>query len=243
MILGDYHTHTRFSHGKGKIFQSVEEACNKGLKQIGISDHSFRHIAFGMRQQDIFKMKRNIDMIKDKYNIDILFGIEANIYSSDGLIDVSGTSKNYFDYVIAGFHLVVWPKNIVDFFRYNGPAMFKSTRHIDVFTKSYIKAMMINRINIISHLNYGIKVNVEEIGRTAADYGVLIELNGKHVDMTDEQILRLQQIGVNFIVSSDAHSADRVGDFSVPMKVVERLKLNPKQIANWDKLPNFYKQL
>lgn len=243
MILGDYHTHTRFSHGKGKIYQSVEVACSKGLKQVGISDHGLRHIAFGLRQLDIYKMKRNIESLKDKYNIDILFGIEANIYSSDGSIDVKGVNSNYFDYIIAGFHLGVWPKNIIDFFRFNVPAVLKSKNHLDVFTKSYVKAMMKNKINIIPHLNYAIKVDTEQVAKTAVDYGVLIELNGKRIDLTDEQILRMQQIGVNFIINSDAHSADRVGDFSVPMKVVERLNLNKAQIANWDKIPNFYKQL
>ena len=36
-ILADYHTHTKYSHGKGTIEENVLEAISKGIKTIGIS--------------------------------------------------------------------------------------------------------------------------------------------------------------------------------------------------------------
>ena len=37
-FLGDYHTHTIYSHGLGMIEHNVIEAVKKGLKQM-ITDH------------------------------------------------------------------------------------------------------------------------------------------------------------------------------------------------------------
>jgi putative hydrolase len=80
---------------------------------------------------------------------------------------------------------------------------------------------------------------VKEIGKAAADYGVFIELNGKNVRMCDEDIMTLNDMGAKFIVNSDAHRSERVGDFSVPMETVKRLGVNLDNIVNWDKLPDF----
>ncbi|WDC83585.1 PHP domain-containing protein [Caloramator sp. mosi_1] len=43
-IIGDYHTHTIYSHGKGTIEDNVKAAINKGLKEIVISDHGPGHM-------------------------------------------------------------------------------------------------------------------------------------------------------------------------------------------------------
>lgn len=244
MILGDFHTHTRYSHGKGKIFQNAETADRKGLKVVGITDHGLRHVAFGMRLNDIFRMRSTIKKIQGQYKANILFGIEANIFSSDGLIDLRNVERKYFDYIIAGYHKGVWAKNLKDFFKFyvktiKANYMSVSTSEIQLFTDSYIKAIKTQKIDIISHLNYGIPVDVRQVGRAASDFGVLIELNGKRINMTDEEILCLQDIGVNFIINSDAHSPDRVGDFNLPLGLVQRLNLKKEQIANWDKLPSF----
>jgi histidinol phosphatase-like PHP family hydrolase len=48
-ILADYHTHTKYSHGKGTIEENVLEAISKGIKTIGISDHGYKHLAYGIK--------------------------------------------------------------------------------------------------------------------------------------------------------------------------------------------------
>ena len=47
-ILGDYHTHTTFSHGKGKVLDNALSAKEKGLAEIAIADHGFGHLLYGM---------------------------------------------------------------------------------------------------------------------------------------------------------------------------------------------------
>ena len=79
-ILADYHTHTLYSHGKGTIEDNVKVAISKGIKTIGISDHSYKHIAYGVKKKDILKMREEVDYLNDKYtDINILLGMECNI--------------------------------------------------------------------------------------------------------------------------------------------------------------------
>ena len=53
ILTGDYHTHTPYSHGKNTVEENVIAAKSAGLKQIGIADHGFSHIAVGIRQKKI----------------------------------------------------------------------------------------------------------------------------------------------------------------------------------------------
>ena len=55
ILTGDYHTHTKFSHGKGTIYDNALMAKKIGLKEIGISDHGFSHPAFGLRKRYLKK--------------------------------------------------------------------------------------------------------------------------------------------------------------------------------------------
>ena len=68
-ILADYHTHTIYSHGKGTIEDNVKVAISKGIETLGISDHSYKHLTYGIKKDDIFKMREEIDILNEKYKI------------------------------------------------------------------------------------------------------------------------------------------------------------------------------
>ena len=46
-LFADYHTHTKHSHGKGKVLDNVAQAELIGLDEIAISDHGPGHM-FGI---------------------------------------------------------------------------------------------------------------------------------------------------------------------------------------------------
>ena len=71
-ILADYHTHTKYSHGKGTIEENVLEAISKGIKTIGISDHGYKHLAYGIKLNDIYKMREEIDKLNEKYGTNFI---------------------------------------------------------------------------------------------------------------------------------------------------------------------------
>ena len=111
-ILADY-THTVHSHGKGSIEDNVKEAISKGLKTIGISDHGYKHMMFGVKSKDIYKMREEIDKLNLKYtDIDILLGMECNILDENGNIDINDNIADLLDYVMAGYHFGSTPTSI-----------------------------------------------------------------------------------------------------------------------------------
>ena len=79
ILTGDYHTHTPYSHGKNTVEENVARAKELGLKQIGISDHGFSHVAFGVRRRQIEAYKADCKAATEKYGVEVLVGIEAYI--------------------------------------------------------------------------------------------------------------------------------------------------------------------
>ena len=52
-LTADYHTHTPYSHGKGTVEENAARAKALGMKQIGITDHGFAQLAFGLRRRKV----------------------------------------------------------------------------------------------------------------------------------------------------------------------------------------------
>ena len=117
-IFADYHTHTVYSHGKGTIRENVESAIKKGLKEIAITDHGPRHMTFGVSKDKIKKMRKEIDQLNEEYdNIKILMGLECNIISYDGSIDVDDEILEQLDILLVGFHMGARFKTLKDNYR------------------------------------------------------------------------------------------------------------------------------
>lgn len=246
MIIADLHTHTQYSDGKDTLEQMVAAAKQKGLLQIANTEHGLRHAAFGLRRRNIPALLSEVDRLRNANpDIEILIGIEANMYSSYGDIDLLPKDYGILDFVCAGYHQAAVPKNPVDAIRYNYPGVFRfhfSQKQIDTYTKTYINVIRSGKVQFITHPCYGLPINVREVAKAAYDYGVFLELNGKKVSMTDDEVLSIVDVGTTIIVNSDAHSASRVGDFFTPMAVVERLNIDKKRIVNWDKKVVFNKK-
>lgn len=82
MFLGDYHTHTVYSHGKGTVEDNVRAAIAAGLKQLAITDHGFRHLTYNVRRGDWPYIMGDVEAARQKYpQIDIFLGLETNFNS------------------------------------------------------------------------------------------------------------------------------------------------------------------
>ncbi len=246
ILFGDYHTHTVHSDGNNTIEDNVKAAYNKGLKQIALTEHGFSHLAHGIKRKDVKEYKEELDSVKNKYTgIDVLFGIEANLLSLKGEIDVTKDERSLFDVVVVGYHKSYKPTGIINFFNFflpNTCRIFKqqSKKRIEKNTQAYINAIKNNDIDILAHLNYGgCQVDCVKIAKVAKEYGVYIELNGKRILFTDQEILDMQKTGVMFIVNSDAHYSENVGKNNKAFNLIERLNIPLEQVANINKIPKF----
>ena len=250
-LLADYHTHTKFSrknHGKGTIEDNVRVAYEKGLAQIAITDHGFNQKLYGVRRTDIPLVKEKIEDAKEMYPIDVLLGVEANLISSNGDLDIVEEDMDNLDILLCGFHRLVKSttrreqlkfvfKNIMcELFHHT------SKKQREKNTNAYINALRKYDIDILTHLNHACKVDVEKVARVAKETNTLIELNGKRLGMTDAEILKCYEIGCKFVINSDAHSPNRVGECHRGLEACLRLRIPDSAIVNYNQLPKLKKE-
>jgi len=249
-ILADYHTHSKYSrhnHGKGTIEENVRTAYEKGLRQVAITDHGFNQKLFGIRRKDIPEARKQIEELKEQYPVEVLLGVEANIISSHGDLDVTEQDLEDLDILCCGFHKMVKSTSKRQHFSFILKnilcQMFHHTSKKQRIknTNAYITAMRKYDIDILTHLNHSCKVDVEKVARVAKETNTLIELNGKRLGMSDKEILTCLEIGCKFVINSDAHTPKRVGDCHLGLQAALRLRIPDSAIVNINNIPTFKK--
>lgn len=232
-ILADYHTHTKYSHGKGTIEENVLEAISKGIKIIGISDHGYKHLSYGIKLNDIYKMREEIDKLNEKYsNIEILLGMECNILDSYGNIDINDKIIENCDYIMAGYHFASIPTSFKSMLNHCNNYMIKSEKSKDYNTKAIINAMKNNDIFIITHPGDKGDVYIEEIAKVAKSTDTRLEINSSHGFLNSNQLVKIKSVGNKFIIGSDAHVPQNVGNFDLAMKIINEAKIDLSLIEN-----------
>lgn len=217
-LYADYHTHTVYSHGSGEIEDNVKVALERGLCQIGITDHGFKHTVFGLSEYRYRQMRSEVQRLKSIYPIDILLGVEANLTGLKGTIDITDEQYENIDIVVAGYHKATFPKAFSDIFKMHGAGIYRNLTGVSTAkmiarsTEAYVKAIEKNPIDILSHPNYVLGVEVGVVAEACASFGTYFELNGKRINMTRDEFERVLLTKVKFVANSDAHSPNRVGD-------------------------------
>lgn len=246
-LSGDYHTHTKYSrrnHGKGTVEEQVKAAVEKGLAQVAITDHGFNQVLYGVRRSDIPKLRAEIEEAKERYPIEVLLGVEANLISARGDIDIVESDYENLDILLCGYHKLCKGVKKRDFF-FLFKNLLSSVFHItskrqrERNTNAYINAMKNYDIDVLTHLNHGCKVDVQKVAKVAKETNTYIELNGKRLGMSDKEIMIAYKEGVKFIINSDAHSPKRVGDCHLGLEAMLRLGIPESAVVNYNSLPTF----
>ncbi|MCT4606472.1 MAG: PHP domain-containing protein [Marinisporobacter sp.] len=238
-IFADYHTHTIYSHGKGTIKENVDMAINKGLREIAISDHGFGHLLFGVKKKNLSKMREEIDKINQlTKKIKVKLGMEANIISRDGKLDIGQDTINQLDMVLAGYHFGALPNNLIDCFQMHGnnflaryfPTIDKKARVIN--TDAVVAAIYNNPIDILTHPGAKANIDTREVAKAAAARGTALEINSSHGHLTVEYIKIAMKEGAKFVISSDAHRPVDVGNVTKGIKRAQEAGLSVDRIIN-----------
>lgn len=239
-LLFDFHTHTQYSHGKGTIEDNVKVALDKGLKAIAITDHGPGHITYGVRRDKIKQMRREIETLQKKYNnqIEIKLGVEANIIHAEGMLDLNEDEKGAFDVILAGYHYGVFGKHfiragaihMVNYLSTKTGKTIEGIKHMN--TEAIIRAVYSNPISILTHPGAKAFVDIREIAKACAETDTMMEINNSHGHLTVEEIEEAAQENVKFVISSDAHRPEHVGEFSKSLSRVLKAGLPIKRIVN-----------
>lgn len=227
-IKGDLHVHSNYSDGMDTIEAIAVAAKKLGYEYIGICDHSkTSKIANGLDEETLKRRNEEIDRVQERVKgIKILKGMEVDILS-DGSLDYSDFLLEELDFVIGAIHQG-FAKNV---------------------TERIKKAMENPFVDIIAHPTgrllsgrEGYKIDIEEIMRYAADYGVALEINASYdrLDLNDVNIIRAKGYGVKFVIGTDAHSTGMLEDMELGVGTARRGYLEKKDILNtyrWEDIP------
>jgi putative hydrolase len=235
-IIADYHTHTNIAkgniplfniffgeHAKGSIESNVKAGIKRGLREIAITDHGYKHITFGMKLNQYEESRKLIDdlnkssLLKEN-DFKILLGVECNIITKKGDIDIKDEIIDYLDIICVGYH----------------PGAVQNPFLLRNYTEAAINAIKKYEITILNHPLEHVNADIIEIGKVAALRNTALEINRSHKNMDIETIKKLKKMGVKFSLGSDAHKSEDVGDFGKAYNIAALAALTADDIINAD---------
>ena len=222
----DVHAHTVSSgHAYSTIKEYVDEAAQKGLELIAITDHapdmpgapSFLHFL------NLANMPRVLN------GVEMLLGVELNILDKNGKLDLEKRIFKKLDLVIASLHL---------------PCIKPAT--IDENTDAVINTMKNPLVNIIGHLgDPRYPIRIEKVVDVAKETNTIIELNnsslnpnctragGEHILLEILQTCKKKEVYIS--LGSDAHIYFDIGNFNNLTTLLEQAQMPDELILNTSK--------
>lgn len=239
-IIADLHTHTRYSDGATAMADNVAAAHAKGLKYIAITDHGPAQISSGIRRAIIPEYRNEVDRLNSEYagEIKVLMGMETNIVSLDGHIDLPDDYKQLYDIVLMGYHKTAKPISARDKKHFWVDALVlnrsSSQRARELTTQAYINALKRNHIDIIVHPRHNIDVDVGPLARACRQNGAAMEISARrrHLEMTLDDAADAKREGVVFVIDSDGHAMDEIGVFDQALDFCRQAGIDETMVAN-----------
>lgn len=233
-LVYDLHTHTTYSHGKGSVEDNVREAFNQKLEFIAISDHGPGHLFYGINRNDMVNMRNDVERMNVKYpKLNVKLSVEANIVEGDKGLDVKPEEFEEFDFVIAGYHYGLFGCHCIRNWLWNRGFKYGEENLKKKNTEMVINALRNNDISILTHPGDKGPFDIRAIAQVCAETDTLMEINTWHGHMTEEEIRIAAEVPeVRFIISSDAHTPGRVGDFKEGVERAVNAGLDPDRIVN-----------
>ena len=233
-LLYDLHTHTTYSHGKGSVEDNVREAISKGLSYIAISDHGPGHVFYGINRNDVPNLKRDIEKMNVKFpKMQVKMSVEANTVRGGNGLDIRPEEFDEYDFVIAGFHFGVFGcESIANWLWSHGFKMGEEKLR-KKNTDMIVRALRKNDIAILTHPGDKGPFDIRKIAEVCAETNTLMEINSRHGHLTEEEIAIAAEVPeVQFILSSDAHVPDAVGNCRGGLDRAFAAGLDPGRIVN-----------
>lgn len=221
-VVADLHTHTVASgHAYSTVNELATAAAAKGLAALAITDHG--PALPGAPHIYHFGAMRFIP--REIAGVRILTGVEANILTADGGLDLPEPYLLKLDFVMAGLH---------EGYGFDDAG-------IDRNTEAVINAMANPLVKAISHPgNPAFPLHFEAVVEAAVRTGTALEVNNASFSISRqgsrpncEALARLlARAGAPVAVGSDAHIAQGVGLFAEALAVLERAGVSEEQVVN-----------
>lgn len=219
----DTHTHTYASgHAYSTITENALAAKNSGIKLLCTTDHAESmpgapHYWFFSNQRVIPRFLHGVGIIR---------GVEANIMSTSGDIDVHPSSFGSLDWVIGSFH---------------EPVFSPSGR--SAHTRALMNIIRSGKVDALGHLgNPNFDFDFKAVARCAADHNVAIEINNStlrghsrvgSIDRCYTIAEEVNQAGGYVTTGSDSHFYDTIGQFEETRHLLESVAMPTDKIITY----------
>lgn len=242
----DLHTHhDRCGHARGKIKDYIEAAIDRGMKVIGIADHSpyfsskedHPYPTIAMAKSEFPAYVKEVLELKQIYSdkIEVLLGVESDFFP-EYVDNYRACFEPYpFDYIIGSVHHV----DGISIFkrgRWEGLTEQEKIRTKENYYSLIERSARSGMFQILGHIDAmkgfypafstiqteAVEHTLKAIGET--DIAIEINTSGKTKDVggwypSDEILEMARYYGVKVTFGSDAHDPERVGDeFDLVMK-------------------------
>ncbi len=233
-LKGDLQMHSTDSDGRYSLAEMGEAAKELGHQYIAVTDHSaYMGITNGLDEEGVKNQVKKIKELNNKIDgIKILAGIEADVME-DGSLDLADQTLAKLDIVLASVHT-----------KFNLPRE-KQTERI-------VKAVQHPAVNILSHPTGRIINNrkpmdfdLEAVFKAAKENQVAVEINAhpSRLDINDRQAQQAKEMGLNLVISTDAHRTEELKNLQYGVYQARRGWLEPENVINTWKLNDLLKFL
>lgn len=240
-LYADLHTHTCHSDGQSAIAGNAQAAKARGLTQVAITDHGPANIGVGMKRPELTlaAMQEEIKAWNGLESVpEVLLGIEANVISRDGDLDLPDKLLSRLDVVVASLHPLVHPASVMDGLTLFVPDLLQRvtklrTRRLrNANTKALVEAVNRHPVSFVGHPGLWIDIDTRELAEVCSRRGTALEINCSHADELAGYVQTAMPTGVDFVINSDAHTPDRVGRLESGVALAKRLNLPVERIRN-----------
>jgi DNA polymerase (family 10) len=203
-LRGDFQFHTTWSDGHHSLLEMARAAQSLGLEYALVTDHSYGlGIARGLDADRLREQQAEVAAVNEQLEgrFRLLSGIEVEV-RGNGDLDLPNQLLAGLDVVVAAVH----------------GGLRQSQEQL---TARMMQAIHNPHVDIIAHPTGrligerpGGDFDMEAIFRAAAETGTALEINAHpaRLDLHDVHARRAAELGVNLVISSDAHD---VNDFAL----------------------------
>lgn len=240
-LIADYHTHTVHSHGTGTVAENVAAAIDRHLSAVAITDHGPANLfGLGVKAPEVLlSIGKEIQRVEEERpEIQVLAGVEANVVSGDGDLDVPDDLLRDLDVVLVGLHPLVHYHSPGDALRLGlvnlagrvCPALGRPVRETN--TRALEEAVTRHQVDIVTHPGLHVSIDTARLAATCSSVGTALEISAGHPYVTPEFIEVARANGAVFAIDSDAHRPADVGNLERGLVVAEAAALPPTLVLN-----------
>lgn len=240
-MLIDYHVHTAMSgDAKGELAEYVKIARDRGLTEIGVSDHYHPEEPKYSMSCEVAEYVKKVQSLKKRTDFPLKLGIEVDfIPSLQSKIEKILKSKP-FDYVIGSVHFInSWevdnPKYISEYQKWDITELYKT--YFSLVQKCAKSGLfdIIGHPDLIKKFGYKPKTDITDVCLNTVEAlkesNVCVEVNTNGLNAPCREIYPSKPFlkicfdnGIPITLGSDAHTPEDVGkNFSQALKLIREV--------------------